>query len=190
VSSREPSKPDQRDGDRYAPRPPSERAKEPEPPRGVGLFRFTGWGWGFTIAIFLFIGGFVLLGYLRDDPVRNPAPAAYRTAVCAAFDELSEGTQALARGVAAGDDADGRAEAAAEVERRVDAANQALAGLPEWVPGRSLDALLGSQIITLTNGAAALAEGPAETDLAVAEEVEAAGREQLSDNRYGFGCST
>lgn len=190
MASSEPSKPGQRDGDRYAPRPPSERAKTPEPPRGVGLFRFTGWGLGFSIAIFLFIGGFVLLGYLRDDPARNPAPLAYRTAVCTAFDELSEGTRALARGVAAGDDAGGRAEAAAEVQRHVDAANQALADLPEWVPGRSLDSLLGSQIITLTNGAAALAEGPAEADLEVAEEVDAAGREQLSDNRYGFSCST
>ena len=71
--------------------------------RGVGIFRFAGWGWGFTIALVLFVGAIVLVGYLRDDPGRNPAPAGYATAVCAAVEELSEGTRALERGVEAGD---------------------------------------------------------------------------------------
>ena len=139
--------------DPYAPRPPSERAKEPETPRGVGVFRLAGWGWGFTIALALLVGAVVLIGYLREDPGRNPAPAAYATAVCAAFDELSAGTRALESGVAADGDPAERATAAAEVERHVAAADEALTDLPEWEPGHSLDEVIGSQIITLTNGA-------------------------------------
>lgn len=175
--------------DRHAPRPPSERAKKPDAPRGVGLFRLAGWGWGLTLALSLLVGVIVVVGFLREDPGRNPAPAAYRTAVCAAFDELSAGTRALERGVEANDDPDAVAAAAAEVERRVAAADGAVTDLPEWEPGRSLDELLGSQIITLTNGAAALAEGEAEQDLEIAVEVDALGREQLSDGRHGFDCS-
>lgn len=174
--------------DGTAPRPPSERPKEPERPRGVGLFRLAGWGWGFSIALVVLIGAVVLVGYLREDPGRNPAPAAYRTAVCTAFDELSAATQALERGVEAS--ASERANVAADVERHVAAADEALTDLPEWGPGRSLDELIGSQIITLTNGAAALAEGEAaDQDLEIALEVDAIGREQLSDGRYGFDCS-
>ena len=183
-----PSDADERDGDPYAPRPPSERPRRSEPPRGVGVFRIAGWGWGFTIALFGLVGLVLLVGYLRDDPGRNPAPSAYRTAVCAAFTELSAGTRALERGVA-DDDVTARA-AAREIEDHVAAANQALQDLPVWEPGRSLDELLGSQIITLTNGAAALREGSAEADLEIAQEVDATGTEQLADGRYGFGCST
>ena len=176
--------------DRYAPRPPSERAKEPETPRGVGVFRLAGWGWGFTIALALLVGAVVLIGYLREDPGRNPAPAAYATAVCAAFDELSAGTRALEAVVEAAEGPNAGAAIAAEVERHVAAADEALTDLPEWEPGRSLDELLGSQIITLTNGASALAEGvAADQDLVIALEVDAIGREQLSDGRYGFDCS-
>lgn len=174
----------------YAPRPPSERAKEPRQPRGVGLFRLAGWGWGITLALSLLVGTIVVVGYLREDPGRNPAPAAYRTAVCTAFDELSAGTRALEGGVEAADDGAETAAAADEVERHVAAADEALTGLPEWEPGRSLDELIGSQIITLTNGAAALAEGnTAAGDLEIAQEVDAIGREQLTDGRYGFACS-
>lgn len=177
--------------DGTAPRPPSERPKEPETPRGVGLFRLAGWGWGFSIALAMLVGAVVLVGYLREDPGRNPAPAAYRTAVCTAFDELSAATRALERGVEAGDDRDERAIAGAEVERQVAAADEALTDLPEWEPGRSLDELIGSQIITLTNGAAALAEGDgADQDLEIALEVDRLGREQLTEGRYGFDCST
>jgi hypothetical protein len=180
-----------RRADGQPPRPPSERATEPEAPAGVGVFRLAGWGWGFTIALALLVGGVVLLGYLREDPGRNPAPAAYRTAVCSAFDELSAATRALERGVEA--NASGGlnvgANIAAEVERHVAAADEALTDLPEWGPGRSLDELIGSQIITLTNGAAAQAEGDASQDLEAALEVDAIGREQLNDGRYGFDCS-
>jgi hypothetical protein len=183
-------KPDagERDGDRYAARPPSERPKQAEAPRGVGVFRLTGWGWGFTLAILGLVGLVVLVGYLRDDPGRNPAPSAYRTAVCAAFTELRAGTRALERGVA-DDDPTAHAAAAREVEDHVAAANEALRDLPVWEPGRSLDELLGSQIITLTNGAAALRDGSGDTDLEIAREVDASGAEQLADGRYGFACA-
>ena len=180
----------ERKADGTAPRPPSERPKEPEAPRGVGLFRLAGWGWGFSIALAVLVVAVVLVGYLREDPARNPAPTAYRTAVCTAFDELSAATQALERGVEADDGSEERATAAAEVERHVLAADEALTDLPEWVPGRSIDELIGSQIITLTNGAVALVEGEAaDEDLAIALEVDRLGREQLTDGRHGFDCS-
>jgi hypothetical protein len=172
------------------PRPPSERGEEPERPAGVGLFRLAGWGWGVTIALFLVVGFVMLIGYLRDDPGRNPAPAAYRTAVCEAFAELSAGTDALERGVEARDDPEQRDAARDEVERRVTAAGAALSDLPEWTPGRSLDELLGAQLITLTNGAGALESGPAQDDLEIARTVDAQGREQLADGRYGFTCNS
>jgi hypothetical protein len=185
---REPLHPDERDTSGYAPKPPSERDGEPERPPGVGLFRLAGWGWGVTIALALLVGAVILVGYLRDDPGRNPAPAAYRTAVCAAFAELSAGTDALERGLAVRDDPQQRDAAADEVTAHVSAAEAALAGLPEWIPGRSLDELLGAQIITLTNGAGALESGPAEQDLAAAQNIDAQAREQLADGRYGFTC--
>ena len=130
----------------------------------------------------------MLIGYLRDDPGRNPAPAAYRTAVCDAFAELSAGTDALEQGVADRDDPALREAAMAEIEAHVDSANSALAGLPEWAPGRFLNELLGAQIITLSNGAAALESGPADEDLEVAQTADAQGQEALSDGRYGFTC--
>jgi hypothetical protein len=170
------------------PRPPSERGQRPDRPDGVGLFRLAGWGWGLTIALVLVVGSVMLVGYLRDDPGRNPAPAAYRIAVCEAFAELSAGTDALERGVALREDPGQRDAARDEVEQRVVAAGAALTDLPEWTPGRSLDELLGAQIITLTNGAEALESGPAEADLEVARTVDAQGREQLADGRYGFTC--
>lgn len=171
--------------------PPSERRdRKPERPDGVGLFRLAGWGLGVTIALALLIGLVVLVGYLRDDPGRNPAPAAYRVAVCAAADELAAATEALARGVARRDDPDARAASAAEVESRVAAANDAITGLPEWNPGRSMNELLGSQIIVLSNGAGALESGPAEEDLAAAEAQQAEIDRRLSDTRYGFTCAS
>ena len=188
-SIRKPAHPDEHDAARVAPLPPSERATEPEERNGVGVFRFAGCGWGFTIALFLSVGAVVLVGYLRDDPGRNPAPDAYRVAVCAAFRELSEGTLALERGVEARDDPAARDSAAVEVEGHVAAANEVLIELPAWEPGRSLDELLGSQIITLTNGAAALLEGAAGEDLESARGVDAITRQELSRGRYGFDCS-
>ncbi|MGH2383218.1 MAG: hypothetical protein ACRDG7_18625 [Candidatus Limnocylindria bacterium] len=189
---REPLHPDERDGSRYAPRPPSEREKEPDAREGIGVFRFAGCGLGVTIALVLLVGVVVLVGYLRDDPERNPAPAAYRTAICAAFGELDEGTRALERGVEESGGSDARAAAATEVEDHLAAANDALTDLPVWEPGRSLDELIGSLIITLTNGAVALAEESAESageDLESAREVGAFAREELAEGRYGFDCS-
>lgn len=174
---------------RYAPRPPSERAKKASDREGVGVFRFAGCGLGVTIALVLVVGVIVLVGYLRDDPGRNPAPATYRTAVCAALVELSAGTNALDRGVMAADDDDARTAAAAEVDGHLAAANAVLTDLPVWEPGRSLDELLGSQIITLSNGVTALEEGSAAEDLASAREIDAIAAQALSDGRYGFDCS-
>jgi len=186
---REPLHPDERDATRYAPKPPSEREKSSTDREGIGVFRYAGCGLGVTIALVIVIGIIVLVSYLRDDPARNAAPAAYRTAVCVAFAELSLGTDALERGAAATDDPDARAAAAAEVAGHVADANEALTDLPVWDPGRSLDELLGSQIITLTNGAAALLEGAAGEDLESARGVDAITRQELSRGRYGFDCS-
>ena len=168
--------------------PPSERESEAPRRPAIGVFRLAGWGWGLTIALAALVGVLMLIGYLRDDPGRNPAPAAYRVALCAAFDELGAATEALARGVEHRGDADARAASAREVERRVAAANEALTDLPEWTPGRTLDELVGSQIITLTNGAAALESGPVEEDLETARAVDAEGRARLAEGRYGFSC--
>jgi hypothetical protein len=180
---------DGRDSTDFAPRPPSERPRQPDERQGVGVFRYAGCGWGVTIALFGLVGIVMLIGYLRDDPGRNPAPAAYRTAVCAAFDELSRGTRALERGEGLQGTADRQA-ASAQVQRHVEAANDHLADLPVWEPGRSLDELIGSQIITLSNGAVALAEGSAADDVEIALGSDAVGRDQLASGRYGFTCES
>lgn len=148
-----------------------------------------GWGWGVSIALVVLVGAVILVGYLRDDPGRNPAPAAYRSAVCAALTDLSAGTVALERGVAKRDDAAQREIAQAAIARHISSAVDALDGLPEWIPGRSLDELLGAQIITLTNGAGALESGPVEADLEAARNAGTLAGEQLADGRYGFTCA-
>ena len=172
--------------------PPSERderEREAEPERrAVGVFRLARWGWRVTIVLGLIVVVLVVIGVLRADPTRNPAPDAYPTAVCAAASELSAGTDALARGVEQREDETARAEAAAEIEARVAAANDAVSDLPEWAPGRAIEELIGSQIITLTNGAAALESGPAEQDLDIARQVDADLRSQLTDGHLGFRC--
>ena len=187
---REPLHPDERAGRPPAGSapPPSERGSGEPAHRGVGVFRLAGWGWGLTIALALLVGLVIVVGYLRDDPGRNPAPAAYETAVCAAHAELSAGTDALERGIGVRGDRIQREEAQREINAHVAAANEALTGLPVWTPGRSLDELLGAQIINLTNGAAALESGPAEEDLEAAQITDEQAREQLSSGRYGFTC--
>lgn len=184
---REPLHPDERDGSRFAPKPPSERGTQSERPPGVGVFRYAGCGLGATIALVAMVSLLLGLGYLRDDPSRNPAPAGYATAVCTAFEQLGDGVDALQRGVEASAGT-GRTDAARDVERAVEDANATLVDLPTWDPGRSIDELLGSQIITLTNGFAALADGTATEDLRIAREVDEIGREQLASGRYGFTC--
>jgi hypothetical protein len=180
--------PDERDATRYAPKPPSERGHEPDRPPGVGLFRMAGWGWGVSIALALLVAAVILVGYLRGDPGRNPAPAAYRSAVCSAFAQLSAATDALELGVAKRDDPAQRQVAETTIARHISSAVQALEDLPDWAPGRTLDELLGAQIITLTNGAGALESGPVEEDLEASRNVDAEMREQLADARYGFTC--
>ena len=169
--------------------PPSERGTVEPERRAIGVFRLAGWGWGVTIALALLSGAVVVIGYLRDDPGRNPAPVAYREAVCAAAAELAAGTAVLEEGVEVRGDRIPRQEAQREIDDRVAAANDALSGLPAWLPGRTLDELLGAQIITLTNGAAALESGPVERDLETAQVVDAQLREQLDAGRYGFTCA-
>ena len=188
---REPLHPDERAGRQPtgAALPPSERRTVEPEHRGVGVFRLAGWGWGVTIALALLVGAVVVIGYVRDDPGRNPAPAAYIEAVCAATAELAAGTVALEEGIEVQGDRVPRQEAQREINGRVAAANDALSGLPEWLPGRTLDELLGAQIITLTNGAAALESGPVEQDLESAQVVDAQLREQLDAGRYGFTCA-
>jgi hypothetical protein len=188
---REPLHPDERAGRApgSAP-PPSERGTIEPDHRGVGVFRLAGWGWGFTIALALLVTTVIAVGYLRDDPGRNPAPAAYVTAVCTAADELHAGVDALALGVDARDEPAARDAAALEVESRVAAAGDALADLPEWTPGRSLNNLLAAQIITLTNGASALEDGPVEADLETARGTDADIAEQLDSGGYGFDCES
>ncbi len=188
MSSKRPTLAETEGASPYAPKPPSERARQPARPPGVGVFRFAGCGLGATIALVLLVGLVLGLGYLRDDPGRNPAPPGYQAAVCTAFDQLSDGVGALRQGVEAVAASD-REAAAREVEGRVEDANATLADLPTWEPGRSFDELLGSQIITLTNGAVALADGTADEDLRIAREVDEIGREQLASGRYGFDCS-
>jgi hypothetical protein len=134
------------------------------------------------------VGVVIVVGYLRNDPGRNPAPAAYRVAVCAAATELSAGTDALEGGVAERDDRELRESARDRVLAHVAAASAALADLPEWIPGRPLDELLGAQIITLTNGAGALESGPADSDLDVARGTDGEITGHLSSERFGFTC--
>ena len=170
--------------------PPSERepGARPERPDAVGVFRLAGWGWGLSIALFLLVGLVVAVGYLRDDPGRNPAPDAYVASVCAAAEETAAGATALAAGIDVRGDAVARQEARLAVLARVDAANEALADLPDWSPGRPLNELLASQIITLTNGAEALDGGPADEDLEASRATRADLEEQLASGRYGFTC--
>ena len=109
----------------------------------------------------------MLIGYLRDDPGRNPAPAAYRVAVCDAFAELSAGTEPSSAGsrprpIPAAGGGDGRS--ASACPRRT----APWTGLPRLGAGAFLNELLGAQIITLSNGAAALDPDSAEEDLEVA----------------------
>ncbi len=178
------------DSRHVAPRPPSERGREPEERRGIGVFRFAGCGWRVTIFVAALVGVIVLIGYLRGDPERNPAPAGYADAVCAAFGELSAGTDALERGVEGPAHRGARETAAHDVEQHIAAANRAITDLPRWDPGAPLEELLGSQIITLTNAAADLPDGGAGADLDIARDVDATATEHLASGRYGFDCPT
>ena len=144
-----------RKADGTAPRPPSERPKEPEAPRGVGLFRLAGWGWGFSIALAVLVAAIVLVGYLREDPAAEPGADAPTERQCAPR-STSSARPRTRWSAASRPMTDPRS---ARPPRRtwngtLLAADEALTDLPEWVPGRSLNELIGSQIITLTNGAA------------------------------------
>lgn len=155
--------------------PPSERRAA----RGgrSNVLRLAGWGVGLTLGLAIFVTLVLLVAYLRNDPGRNPVPAGYREAACAAFTELGAGVTALERG-----DED-------EVRERLDAANAAVTDLPSWAPGEPFNELLASLIITLTNGADALAAGEnAAEEIESARTLDDAGRRQLAEGAYGFDC--
>lgn len=155
--------------------PPSERHRQKAGRSSV--LRLAGWGVGLSLALAILVAFVLLVGYFRNDPGRNPAPEAYRDGACAAFTELSAGVAALEE----------RDEE--NVRRRLEAANEAVSDLPSWAPGEPFDELLASQIITLTNGADALAadEEP-ELEIESARTLDDAGRRQLADGAYGFDC--
>ncbi|MGH2446852.1 MAG: hypothetical protein ACRDGD_12565 [Candidatus Limnocylindria bacterium] len=170
--------------------PPSEREGQDRDERrrgGIGLFGLAGWGWGLTIGLFVFVGAILLVGYIRNDPGRNPAPAAYSEAVCAAWAELGMGVEALAEGVESDDDAV-RSRASERVEASVVEATHLLDELPAWAPGEPLNELLAEQIIGLANGATSLRSGGGSEELERVRELDAIGRERLADDSYGFSC--
>lgn len=193
---REPLHPDELAG---RPRPTFEPGEAPDRP-GVGLFRHMSWGWWVTLALALGVVAIIVFGLVRTDPARNPAPAAYVTQGCAAFGELSEGTDALGAAVDVGDDRVRFASAAAVVDAHVAAAGDAIGQLPSWPPGEQFEQLLASLLITLLEGSGAV---PSENDdgflapdeltpeerVAVAENLVAEGREMLDGERLGFSCA-
>jgi len=153
--------------------------------RPVGIFRLVNFGWGVTLALVLGVVAVVVIGQLRNDPGRNPAPAAYPPAACEAFGHLAVGVDALERAVA------GDASAREEVLDSVDGAGAAVGRLPTWAPGEGFEELLGAMIITLLDGVGALerddADGAADR-LAAAQELSSNGRRILSAGELRFTC--
>jgi hypothetical protein len=114
----------------------------------------------------------LLVGWLRNDPGRNPPPAGYPPAACTAFGHLASATDALA----AGD----LPTVSAEISR----ADESLASLPAWEPGRGLEDLFASLLATLLQATTA----PNDTSLETAQNLVADGRAALAERRYGFDC--
>lgn len=166
---------------------------------GIGLFRLLPFGWVISLGMLLFVALVLVVGTIRNDPIRNPPPARYVASVCAAIPHLDAGAQALGEGVDAIEEEDdaARAEAVAAIRTAVDAGNHVLHGLPAWAPGERFDELLGATIITLVEGADAVErddlEGgqsiPGARDrLAVAEGLVADAETVFAEERYGFSC--
>ena len=114
----------------------------------------------------------LVVGWLRNDPGRNPPPAGYAEAACAAFAHLSAGTDALA-------DAD-----PSTVNVEISRADGSLASLPAWEPGRAFEDLLASLLATLLRSTTAASDGSLETARNLVADVRAA----LAERRYGFDC--
>jgi hypothetical protein len=119
------------------------------------------------------VGLVLLIGWVRNDPGRNPAPAGYPPAACAAFRELTAATDALA----AGD--------LAAVRAHISRADDSLASLPAWEPGRGFEDLLASLLATLLDATTADSSG---ARLEVVQSLVASGRAALAERRYGFDC--
>jgi hypothetical protein len=114
----------------------------------------------------------LLVGWLRNDAGRNPPPAGYAEAACAAFAHLSAGTDALADGDPA------------TVNAEISSADSSLASLPAWEPGRAFEDLLASLLATLLQATTAPSDGSLETARNLVADVRAA----LAERRYGFDC--
>ena len=114
----------------------------------------------------------LVVGWLRNDPGRNPPPAGYPQAACAAFAHLGAGTDALA----AGD--------LAAVNAEISMADHSLASLPAWEPGRGFEDLLASLLATLLQATTAAND----SSLGTARNLVADGRAAVAERRYGFDC--
>jgi hypothetical protein len=114
----------------------------------------------------------LLVGWLRNDPGRNPPPAGYPEAACAAFAHLAAGTDALADGDLA------------TVSTEISMADGSLASLPAWEPGHGFEDLLGSLLATLLQATTAPTDGSLET----ARNLVVDGHAALAERRYGFDC--
>jgi hypothetical protein len=139
---------------------------------GVGLFRLFGFGWTASLLLVAAVGLVLLVGWLRNDPGRNPPPTGYPEAACATFHHLARATESLAAGELA------------TVSAQIGLADRSLAGLPAWEPGRGLEDLLASLLATLLLATTA----PSETRLETAQNLVADGRAAFAERRYGFAC--
>ena len=166
--------------------PPSERGGAAPGDWFRSTRRIAEWGWGVTIALALLVGVILVVGYLRNDPGRNPAPTAYREAVCAAFDKLTLATEALTEANAGAHDTNVRSQGIGATNRHLVAASELLEDLPDWAPGEPFNELIASHIVGLADGAAALRSG--QIDMERITELNAAGHRQLTDGSLGFTC--
>lgn len=119
------------------------------------------------------VGLILLVGWLRNDPGRNPPPNGYAEAACAVFGHLAAGTDALAD------------EDLATVTAEIGQADESLTRLPAWEPGHGFEDLLGSLLATLLDATTA---GPNDARLETAQNLVAGGSADLAQRRYGFDC--
>jgi hypothetical protein len=144
-----------------------------------------------TLLLTAIVIGVVVYGFIRADPARNPAPAAYVDGACTALDRLAAAIGALGEGVEEGVADDTATELANGAEADAIAADDALGMLPEWPPGEPLDELLAGMLLDSLNAIAAIREGEMATardDQESAANALAAAEASLANGRYGFAC--